>query len=169
MLYTAWKNEDDLKGDFSTYCKAFEHQKSTIYHKMSEYEHVSEDLLHEAQAAYDNEQQSHTDDAVSGETEEGLCEAIPQEDQFDIGPTIGLPPISSEPEVELRPKFLPDHDFYALVKTLNRKQQEFYTHITHLAIQGNEQVLCALHGGAGTGKSHVIKAIYQGLQCICNK
>ena len=33
----------------------------------------------------------------------------------------------------------------------------------HMANTGVEQVTCCLHGGAGTGKSHVVKALYQGL------
>ena len=33
----------------------------------------------------------------------------------------------------------------------------------HVATIKQQQVLCCLHGGAGTGKWHVIKALYQGL------
>ena len=33
----------------------------------------------------------------------------------------------------------------------------------HMANTGAEKVTCCLHGGAGTGKSHVLKALYQGL------
>ena len=39
----------------------------------------------------------------------------------------------------------------------------------HQAAQGSQQVLCALHGGAGTGKSTVTHAIYQGLYRLLNK
>ena len=39
----------------------------------------------------------------------------------------------------------------------------------HQAAQSSQQVLCALHGGAGTGKSTVTCAIYQGfIDCSIN-
>ena len=56
-----------------------------------------------------------------------------------------------------------DEKYYELLGQLNIKQEEFHTHIMHQAAQGSEQVLCALHGGGGTGKSTVTHAIYQGL------
>ena len=31
----------------------------------------------------------------------------------------------------------------------------------------DKQELCWLNGGAGKGKSHLLKVLYQGLYCIC--
>ena len=170
MLYTAWTDEDKLKGEFATYQEAFEHHKETICANMAVYEHVPDEVLEKAQAEYDEENVAENSNAIEGsENDEILCQRVSPEEQFDIGPSIGLAPICQEPEVALRPKFVSDHEFYALVETLNRKQQEFYTHVMHQAMQGDEQVLCALHGGAGTGKSRVVKVMYQGLQRILNK
>ena len=42
----------------------------------------------------------------------------------------------------------------------------------HMASTKAHQVTCCLHGGAGTGKSHVLKALYQGLYhtvCMGNR
>ena len=36
-------------------------------------------------------------------------------------------------------------------------------------LQNQKQILTCLHGGAGTGKSHVLSAIYQGLYRLFNK
>ena len=36
-------------------------------------------------------------------------------------------------------------------------------------LQNKNQILTCLHGGAGTGKSHVLKALYQGLYRLLNK
>ena len=44
--------------------------------------------------------------------------------------------------------------------SLNKHQYEFFTHIMHMASTKADHVTCCLHGGAGTGKSHVIKALY---------
>ena len=55
------------------------------------------------------------------------------------------------------------NSYRQLVHSLNHHQYEFFTHIMHMANTGAEQLTCCLHGGAGTGKSHVLKAPYQGL------
>ena len=62
-----------------------------------------------------------------------------------------------------------DEKYYELLGQLNIKQEEFHTHVMHQAAQGSERVLCALHGGGGTGKSTVTRAIYQGLYRLLNK
>ena len=42
--------------------------------------------------------------------------------------------------------------------------------IMHVAATKDKQETCCLHGGAGTGKSHVLKALYQGLYCtLCTE
>ena len=82
--------------------------------------------------------------------------------QVDIRPYLGLPTVKDDPnDVHYVPNILTDQEYFKLVMTLNRKQQEFHTHIMYEALQGSKQVLCALHGGAGTGKSTVICAVYQ--------
>ena len=84
--------------------------------------------------------------------------------QFDIGPFMGIAPAHTErDDVDLIPNVMTDENYYELLSQLNKKQEEFHTHIMHQAAQSSEQVLCALHGGAGTGKSTVTCAIYQGL------
>ena len=96
------------------------------------------------------------------------CETDPL--QVDIGPYLGLPTVQDDPnDVYLVPNILTDQEYFKLVMTLNRKQQELHTHIMHEALQGSKQVLCALHGGAGTEKSTVICAIHQGLYKLLNK
>ena len=61
------------------------------------------------------------------------------------------------------PHDMRDEEYFKLLGKLNTKQQEFHTHVMHVASQSN-QVMCVLHGGAGTGKSTVIQAIAEGLQ-----
>ena len=72
-------------------------------------------------------------------------------------------------DVNLIPNIMTDEKYYELLGQLNRKQEEFHTHIIHKAAQDSEQVLCALHGGGGTGKLTVTRAIYQGLYRLLNK
>ena len=63
-----------------------------------------------------------------------------------------------------------DDQYRKHIRTLNRKQYEFFVHIVNVAQTDSRQELCCLHGGAGTGKSHVLKALYQTLYCVlCTK
>ena len=90
--------------------------------------------------------------------------------QLDIGPLLGIGHVHTElDDVDLIPHIMTDEKYYELLGQLNRKQEEFHTHIIHQAALGSEQVLCALHGGAGTGKSTVTRAIYQELYRLLNK
>ena len=43
------------------------------------------------------------------------------------------------------------------------KRTRILWHIMHVVLTKHKELLCCLHGGAGTGKSHVIKALYHGL------
>ena len=63
--------------------------------------------------------------------------------QVDIGPYLGLPTVQVElSDVHFMPNILTDQEYFNLVMTLNRKQQEFHAHIMHQALQGSRQVLC---------------------------
>ena len=170
LLYTVWRKEGEILQNFSTYEAVFNHHKESIMKQMAIYEPMSA-ILEEAEELYEQQNQETQNDLplVGTDSERPDIEEMPPEHQFDIGPSIGLPPLHLEPEVELIPRFLPDNEFYKLIGSLNQKQLEFYTYVVHEATQSKEQVMCALHGGAGTGKSHVIKAIYQGLHRILNK
>ena len=57
---------------------------------------------------------------------------------------------------------LPDDEHRHIVQTLNKEQKEFFYHVLHLIKSSEEPFYCFLSGGAGVGKSHVTKALYQG-------
>ena len=48
-----------------------------------------------------------------------------------------------------------------MVQTLNQKQKEFFYHILHLVKTTDKPFYYFLSGGAGVGKSHLIKSLYQ--------
>ena len=85
----------------------------------------------------------------------------------DIGPHLHLPPAPFQDSVQLIANIMCDKAYRELICSLNQTQYEFFTHIMQVASQKEKQELCFLHGGAGTGKSHVLKALYQGLHRIC--
>ena len=48
-----------------------------------------------------------------------------------------------------------------MVQTLNKKQKEFFYHVLNQIKTSETAFYCFLSGGAGVGKSHLTKALYQ--------
>ena len=72
--------------------------------------------------------------------------------------------------VQTKPNILNSTQFIELINSLNTKQYTFFLYIMQQQLHNeNQQTLVCLHGGAGTGKSHVLKAIYQGLNKLLNQ
>ncbi|CAC5416141.1 unnamed protein product [Mytilus coruscus] len=55
-----------------------------------------------------------------------------------------------------------ESDYFALIRSLNKKQWEFFQHVTWFKTK-HEPFYTFLTGGAGCGKSVVVKAIFQAL------
>ena len=185
FTYTG-KKEDQVLSNFQTYEEAFNSKLGEVKIKMAEYEPLSsvldtaqEELAQDRDAdpvmapsmQYGDElyeTATHIHQASDNAANDTQCKTDPL--QVDIGPYLGSPTVQDDPnDVHFVPNILTDQEYFKLVMTLNRKQQEFHTHIMHEALQGSKQVLCTLHGGADTGKSTVICAIYQGLYRLLNK
>ena len=54
-----------------------------------------------------------------------------------------------------------DDDYRQMVQTLNKEQTDFFNHILHQIKTSENTFYCFLSGGAGLGKSHLTKALYQ--------
>ena len=63
---------------------------------------------------------------------------------------------------------LPDEKYLSLIRSLNLRQREFFNHIIHCIKRRDEPVYAFLSGGAGVGKSVVIRALYQSLYRMLN-
>lgn len=61
------------------------------------------------------------------------------------------------------PNRLSDQEYYCLMDSLNDQQQMCVQHVTFLVKTNNLPFHIFLSGGAGVGKSHTIKVIYQSL------
>ena len=55
-----------------------------------------------------------------------------------------------------------------LLRCLNKKQQQFFNHVVHWIKTKDAPIYAFLTGGAGVGKSLVIKAVYQALYKFYN-
>ena len=183
LLYTPWQCEEkDLFHGKNTYYEAYELKKDLIFAKMMDYEPLSR-ILHEAEQEYQKNDDDHFDDLVpSTQNENRLHESIPvvnsnQYDYFDpdreesqcktdIAPYLFLSTGAYENSIEMVNNVLSDEEYRKHIRSLNQQQYEFFTHIINIAQTREHQELCCLHGGAGTGKSHVLKALFQALYRI---
>ena len=63
---------------------------------------------------------------------------------------------------------MPDEEYFNLLRSLNLRQREFFNHVIHWIKCRDEPLYAFLSGGAGGGKSVVIRALYQSLYRILN-
>ena len=71
-------------------------------------------------------------------------------------------------DIEIVQMRLPEKDYLDLLSKLNRKQREIFTHIVHSIVNKPQDQLCVfITGGAGVGKSVLIRTLYQTLHRIC--
>ena len=108
--------------------------------------------------------------------EEGVKEAenfvyfnpsrVVKQRHYDIGTE--LQSTCSVPPVETTCIMLPDEEYLTLLRSLNLRQREFFSHIVHWIKCKDETIYAFLTGGASVGKSFVIRALYQSLYRILN-
>ena len=109
--------------------------------------------------------QQDSDDEAEGVTESSQFvffnpKRTLQQQNYDIGSDMGVPSAVSG---ELLRGCIPDNDYCSLLRKLNFKQQEIVLHINHWISTKSEPLRLFLSGAAGTGKSVVIRALYQSL------
>ena len=182
MLFVPWRNEQkDLLGSFDTYEAHYNSVQTSLIPKRNEYEHHIEEL-ELARQMMEDEQREYDQTAPNAEQEnreaeeEGSKESeqfvyfnpsrVVEHRHYDIG--IELQSTCSVPPVETSDIMLPNDEYLTLLRSLNLRQREFFNHIVHWIKCKDEPVYAFLTGGAGVGKSVVIRALYQTLYRILN-
>ena len=182
MLFVPWRNEQkDLLGSFDTYEAHYNSVQTSLIPKRNEYEHHIEEL-ELARQMMEDEQREYDQTAPNAEQEnreaeeEGSKESeqfvyfnpsrVVEHRHYDIGTE--LQSTCSVPPVETTGIMLPDDEYLTLLRSLNLRQREFFNHIVHWIKCKDEPVYAFLTGGAGVGKSVVIRALYQTLYRILN-
>ena len=182
MLFMPWRNEaKDLLSTFDTYEAHYNSMKTSLEAKGSEYEHHVDELEIARQTA---EAEENSFDEIAPNTEQENREAEEEGDtesenfvyfnpnrvlehrHYDIG--IELQSTCSVPPVETTGIMLPDEEYLQLLRSLNIRQREFFNHVVHWIKCKDEPLHAFLSGGAGVGKSVVIRALYQSLYRTLN-
>ena len=179
LLYWHWRNEQvDLLAGGESYKAHYDRIKSFLNVKKKEYDNKSDELDkameraenddHDddaiAEVAPSNAQQQNDDETAGITVSEQYAFFDPkrtvQQQNYDIGGDIGVASAVSD---ELLKDCIPDSEFYDMVRQLNHKQREFFIHVNQWIRTKSTPLRVFLTGGAGVGKSVVIRALYQSL------
>ena len=119
-----------------------------------------------ADAAHEEQERLEQLGLGAGVEAEGAAEAVDVADpavlpEYDLGADLGISPAAYK--VELKRLWVSDDAYRASVRRLNPEQRAYFDHLMlHLGTRSDSQLLDFLSGGAGVGKSTVIRAAYQG-------
>lgn len=180
MLFTAWRNENtDLLKDCETYMEQCQILKEQINDQLAQYAPCGEQL---DQALGDIQTVEYNDDmwdSVAPNTqhieqihlEETHCEHACNTDEvsnYDLFEDLGIPSSSVNHEQNIPYDEMPDEEYRQTIRSLNIEQLKFFYHVLHLVKTSNEPFYCFLSGGAGVGKSHLTKALFQAVYKYLN-
>ena len=180
MLFFPWRNEKvDLLNGHDTYEDHFKAVSQKIEHTRQEYD-ASLELLTQIEIAADTQTIDNFDNVSpnieSVEASDALQKPVqstkyafynPETSDhtyYDLGADIGLATHISNDDIEMIQNRLPENDYLALLSKLNKKQRQIFTHIIHSLTFNPKKILnIFITGGAGVGKSVVIRTLYQAL------
>ena len=187
MLFHPWRNEEqDLLNGFKNFKDHFKAIEKDIQTKKAEYD-ASYELLEEIEKAVETGVIECFDDvcpniesveANDAQTEPSASTSYafysPQSRDHayhDLGPDIGLASQIQPDDIQIIHTRLPEKDFLELLSILNAKQREMFTHVIHSLSRNPEEQLCIfITGGAGVGKSVLIRTLYQALhRLLCSE
>ena len=167
MLFTPWRNEEtDIIGVCSSYKERYILLSNVISKQMEQYAVCNQDF-NEMEQEMTSVEDSYDSIAPATQSVELQDEAEGSRDlhpdfneNYNFADDIGIPSIDSNSEPLILNE-LEDNEYRHLVQMLNKKQKEFFYHVLHLIKTTDEPFYCFLSGGAGVGKTHLTKALYQ--------
>ena len=187
MLFHPWRNEEvDLLNGFETFEAHYKSIEKEILSKKAYYD-ASLELVDEVEAAMEAATLDNFDEICpnieSVEANDTQQEPMPSTSfafyspqshdhaYHDLGPDIGLTSPPRNSDIEIVQNRLSEREYIKLLSALNEKQRDIFTHIVHSLTQKPEQQLCVfITGGAGVGKSVVIRTLYQTLhRLLCSE
>ncbi|XP_076081165.1 uncharacterized protein LOC143052085 [Mytilus galloprovincialis] len=177
MLFYPWRNElSDLQCEHETFENMYLTVARILEKKAKQYEGKVIDL---EKAIEEAENDCNENDQIAPATQQ-----VEMEDA-EIGPTESeqyvhfnpdrptehrLYDMSREVGIEARTVELTNHanriserDYFDLIRSLNKKQWEFFQHVVTWVKTKHEPFYTFLTGGAGCGKSVVVRTIFQAL------
>ena len=185
LLYIPWQhNQLNILQTHKTYIDAYNNVQKKIIEKMKIYEPAAQIIEH---ALLEYEEHSEKFIPTPHATIEDNINNIPPElditddkysflipseytnKTYDLHDDLKISKHNYIDSIQTKSNILDNTEFPHLINSFNTRQYKFFLYIMQQQIQDKQsQTLLCLHGGAGTGKSHVLKGIYQGLNRLLN-
>ena len=187
MLFHPWRKEEtDLLNGYNTYEDHFNAIKEIIKFRRKDYD-ANAELLDKIELATETQAEVCFDEVApnieSVEANDGENEPIQStkyafyrpetrdHTYYDLGADIGLATHVANDEIEMIQNRWSEKEYLEALSKLNSKQRQIFTHVIHsLTFNPEEQLCLFITGGAGVGKSVVIRILYQALhRQLCSK
>lgn len=178
MLYIPWRNENIIIGGSNSYEERYSICQNTIQNVRKKiFLSNTVDLYEiEREIRYDEESHSTIVTEMENKEDKDTCDGarnakeygcfnpdVNGEKNYDLGLDFGIGRKQvSNCDEQLSGEML-DPEYRELVQSLYQKEMEFFYHVLHLVKTTNDPIYNFLSGGAGVGKSLLLKALYQAL------
>ena len=171
MLFIPWREESvDILGGYSSHKEHYQARKEEIMIRLEEYSPgrtaVEEALQRQALDQIERQEAAAVAPSAQHADEADRAEEQPDSDpdfrpQYDIGPDMGIHVMPGVAMTEFQHNRLTETQLWENIRQLNTEQRTFFDYISHVVRTNQKQIFAFLSGGAGCGKSHLSKAIYQ--------
>ncbi|KAJ8048640.1 hypothetical protein HOLleu_01031 [Holothuria leucospilota] len=165
MLFVPWRNEADILDSFETYQDRYATLEMIIKDKETDYNHNSNAIDCAIESLENADEEIHSMQINKTELKKNKTATLSKdnhEETYDIGQDLGIAVNNANVQELLKPR-MPDVEYHSLVNLLNSKQKQFFYHVVHWCKTKREPLHIFLTGGAGVGKSQVLKALYNAL------
>ncbi|CAF3286262.1 unnamed protein product [Rotaria sp. Silwood2] len=166
MLFLPWTNEEEDLIHIN-HEERFELYKGIIQQKRSEYIHREANEFEQALEEHMEKKEDDDDiDDANIEYDQDKNEFLIYEignTEGDIFVEMGINTRTEKVEHFNVPKIIPDTEYQQMMRNLNSNQRKYTLNVMNLIKNGENQFFHFINGGAGVGKSTLIKAVYQSI------
>ena len=179
MLYIPWRKYADILGNYLTYEARYRENKEKIDIGRRNYVDDATANIYQLEKEFLSNEVEEPDVPVTELQHQNECDAqegsqqshdygcfnpgkTPENSEYDLALDLNIGRKQILEEDQLAGE-LNDDDFRDLVQKLNLKQKEFFYHVLHWMKTKKDPFYNFLSGGAGVGKSVLLKALYQAL------
>ncbi|CAF4833876.1 unnamed protein product, partial [Rotaria socialis] len=165
MLFLPWINEEENLININ-HEETFELYKDLIQQKRSEYVHREANEFEQAFEDHTERENENDIDDKNIEYDEDKNEFLIYEignNEGDIFVEMGINTRTEKIENFNVPKIIPDTEYQRMMRSLNYSQRKYTLNVMNLIKNGDKQFFHFINGGAGVGKSTLIKAVYQSI------